>query len=411
MSYFESDEEFRIVRSGSLVRVRSVNEDGRVVFFEHPNGAVGYATSSLPMEFAVGDLLIAGDDEFIPAPAELWRSDPWVGVVRLKLDDITVIDSGGRWQRVPTTNVVDYRRGNTVEVSDTNGVIRKLHDSPLKLVDIDLDEAVVERFRSMPSSEEASFERVGGLDEVIERAQELIEVPMQASDKLARIGARPIKGVLFTGAAGTGKTMVARIIAARSGAAFYDINGPEIFSKWYGQSEELLRLIFEDARRQEKSIIFFDELDSVASQRSDEAHEATRRVVAQLLTLMDGFDPDENVVVLAATNRPGDIDEALRRPGRLDWQIEFPVPSRTGREDILRKSAVGKSVTPELPYSLVADRSEGWTGAELVAIWKEAALLAVTDERDVILSEDFIGGWQRVSSHRLLRQQTSRRTA
>ena len=150
------------------------------------------------------------------------------------------------------------------------------------------------------------------------RARELIEVPLRNHEALSAIGARPIKGVLFTGEPGTGKTMLARIIAAQSGAAFYEISGPEIFSKWYGQSEELLRKLFQAAAKHDKAIIFFDEIDSVAAQRGDESHEASKRVVAQLLTLMDGFTPDTNVVVIAATNRPQDLDVALRRPGRFD---------------------------------------------------------------------------------------------
>lgn len=133
---------------------------------------------------------------------------------------------------------------------------------------------------------------------MVERARELIEVPLKYKDALSNIGARPIKGVLFTGQPGTGKTMLARIIANSVDAEFYEISGPEVFSKWYGQSEEIIRKLFEDAAKQEKAIIFFDEIDSVASQRADETHEASRRVIAQLLTLMDGFTSDDNVVVM-----------------------------------------------------------------------------------------------------------------
>lgn len=396
-----------ISEPGWVARVRTLSPDRRTLFFDLPGGTVISATLENPSEFEIGDVVIVADDQITRAPESLWPDEPMVGVVRLKLSDISVVDSGGRWHRVPTVGDIPYRMGNTVEFRNSVGVERVLHPSPIKLIDLgDLDENVVEAFKIAPDSAGASFDSVGGLEEVIARAKELIELPLKSGDKLAAIGARPIKGVLFTGPAGTGKTMLGRIIAARSGATFYNINGPEIFSKWYGQSEELLRLIFKDARKQTRSIIFFDEIDSVASQRNEEAHEASRRVVAQLLTLLDGFSPDENIVVLATTNRPSDIDQALRRPGRLDWQIEFPLPSKRGREDILRITARRMRINDQLPLEIVAERSEGWTGAELVAIWTEASLLAVSDERDAILVEDFLGGWQRVATHRLLQAQS-----
>ena len=203
--------------------------------------------------------------------------------------------------------------------------------------------------------------------------------------------------------------MLARIIAARSDAVFYEISGPEIFSKWYGQTEELLRKLFEDAATHEKAIVFFDEIDSVAAQRGDESHEASRRVVAQLLTLMDGFTADTNVVVIATTNRPQDLDVALRRPGRFDWEIEFPYPNESDREDILKKSARRHRIEGPLSHALIAAQSVGWSAAELTHVWTEAALLAVDDERSEIRGEDYLGGFERVANYRN-RSTRSRRT-
>ena len=198
----------------------------------------------------------------------------------------------------------------------------------------------MKRFRTEGNSDnQPTFDDFGGFSSVVRRAHELIKLPLERHAELAKIGARAIKGVLFTGPPGTGKTMLARIIAAQADAAFYEISGPEIFSKWYGQSEELLRRIFDAAAKEKRAIIFFDEIDSVAAQRADDAHEASRRVVAQLLTLMDGFDSTRNIVVIAATNRPQDLDIALRRPGRFDWEIEFPLPGKDDRLDILIKIA------------------------------------------------------------------------
>ena len=324
--------------TGILAKVTAVAKDGRTVCFDLRNGNSGTITNS-DQGFSVGDvLLVIGDTStgwsgVQKVPAEAWPDAQWVGIVKLKLLDITVVESSGRLRVVPTTADQPYDAGNTVLASDVAGISRVLSEQPIKYIDLpEIDDSVVERFRS-PASESADldFDDFGGLVDVVARARELIEVPLNHGDALSEIGARPIKGVLFTGAPGTGKTMLARIIAAQSGAAFYEISGPEIFSKWYGQTEELLRKLFEAAGKEDKAIIFFDEIDSVAAQRGDESHEASKRVVAQLLTLMDGFTSHPNVVVIAATNRPQDLDVALRRPGRFDWVIHFPYPDHSGR--------------------------------------------------------------------------------
>ena len=196
--------------------------------------------------------------------------------------------------------------------------------------------------------------------------------------------------------------MLAQIIAHQSGAEFYKISGPEIFSKWVGQSEELLRKLFDKAAHSDKAIIFFDEIDSVAAQRDDASHESSKRVVAQLLTLMDGFSSQANVVVIAATNRPQDLDLALLRPGRFDWEIHFPYPDQSDREDILMKTARRLQTKDPLPHGYIAARTEGWSAAELAAILSEAALLAVDDGRREIYEEDYIGGYQRRARYREL---------
>ena len=335
-------------------------------------------------------------------PPDAWTDELWVGVVKIKEPDVTIIDTGGRWRTVDTTQHLDYDVGNTVHATATTGVERVLSKSPIRLLDApELDEAESDKFRHSPENDTSpTFDDFGGLVGVVERATELIEVPLQKHKELSDIGARPIKGVLFTGEPGTGKTMLARIIASQADAAFFQISGPEIFSKWYGQSEEVLRRIFGAAAKEERAIIFFDEIDSVAAQRDDVSHEASKRVVAQLLTLMDGFSADANVVVIAATNRPQDLDSALRRPGRFDWEIEFPYPNQLDREDILRKAARLLKIEGPLPYEAIAQRSHGWSGAELAAIWSEAALLAVKDDRLTIREEDYLGGFERVARAR-----------
>jgi len=388
--------------SSTMARVRSIEDN--VLYLELRSGLVATVTGTGLSQFSVGDVVLVRPDEnhIEPAPEELWPEESWVGVVRLKLDDVTVVvDSNGRWRKLPTRTDLSYREGNTVEAADSSGIIRVLSDDPIKYVDLPaVDDAAIAKFRSKDATTDASFDDFGGLKHVVERARELIEVPLMHKEKLAKIGARAIKGVLFTGQPGTGKTMLARIIANSTDAEFYEISGPEIFSKWYGQSEEILRKLFEDAAKQTKAIVFFDEIDSVAGQRDDESHEASRRVVAQLLTLMDGFTSTDNVIVIAATNRPQDIDVALRRPGRFDWEVNFPLPSAFDREDILIKTARKLETLEPLPHAVVAQKTEGWSAAELSAIWSEAALLAVKDNRSVIISEDYIGGFERVNAQR-----------
>jgi transitional endoplasmic reticulum ATPase len=391
----------------TLARVRHVHGDG-AVYVEFRTGMFATIVGGDIPELSNGDLiLIRSDDNSISlAPKDLWPEESWVGVVRLKLEDVTVLaDPNGRWRMVPTCDVA-YRVGNTVEATESR-IVRVLAQDPIKYVDLPtVDDATIAKFRSQGGTTPLSFDDFGGLTHVVEQARELIEISLGHKQQLTRIGARAVKGVLFTGEPGTGKTMLARIIAASTDAKFYEISGPQIFSKWYGQSEEILRKLFEDAADQERAIIFFDEIDSVAGQRDEQSHEESHRVVAQLLTLMDGFTPNNNVIVIAATNRPNDIDVALRRPGRFDWEVHFPYPDLLDREDILRKTARNKSVFEPLPYWLLAHNTDGWSAAELAAIWSEAALLAVKDGREVIIDEDCIGGFERVSAQRQRKQVT-----
>lgn len=389
-----------------IARVKHVNTEHSMAYLEIPNGSViPHQMYDDEEEFKSGDVVLIGPlwHDVRTAPQELWREDPWVGVVRLLLADEVIVDIGGKIRTLPRPNDLDLQDGSTVEGIDSRGIIRVLSDKPVRYFDLSIGDSVsAEYFKRQPSGS-LSFDDFGGFGEIVERARDLIELPLKHRDALAKIGARPIKGVLFAGPSGAGKTMLARIIADQSGAQFYEISGPQVLSKWYGQSEELIRKIFEDAAKQERAIVFFDEIDSLAAQRSDESHETSRRIVGQLLTSMDGFEPKTNVVVVAATNRPQDIDVALRRPGRFDWEVHFPLPSREDRKAILITSARHLTVGEGLPHDLIAEKTESWWPAELAAIWSEAAILAVQDhQREIILEEDYFGGFERVAAQRTL---------
>ena len=238
---------------------------------------------------------------------------------------------------------------------------------------------------------------------MITRAKELIETQLGNSAQMRAIGAKPIKGVIFTGAPGTGKTHLARIIANVADAQFYLVSGPTIVSKYVGDSEETLRMIFAAAQADKRAIIFFDEIDSIASSRENDTNGVGKRLVAQLLTLMDGFESKGNVVVVAATNRIEDVDPALLRPGRFDWQIPFPMPSEHDRLGILQVQARSLSIEGELPLVDIAQRTEGWSGAEVCAIWTEAALVAAKDRRGAIRAADLVTAFERVERRPELR--------
>jgi transitional endoplasmic reticulum ATPase len=353
-------------------------------------------------KFSPGQVVLALNDRIESAPEALWHEEPFISVVRIKNVDTTVLEFAGAPRSIPT-NDVSYEVGYTVEAL-SSGVVRVLDTKPLSLVDLpEVSDEAVESFIVKNTSEIGDLNDFGGLPEVIQRARKLIETPLKYADQLKRIGAPQARGVLFVGLPGTGKTMLARIIARESGATFYQINGPQVVSKWLGQTEELLRKIFDHADKSNKgAIIFFDEIDSIAEERREESHEASRRIVAQLLTLMDSRsrDPKSNIVVIGATNRLHAIDPALRRPGRFDWEITFPLPDKAGREQILRSTSKHIRSAPDLPFSWIADRTELWTPADLTAIWGEAAMLAVTDGRDIIIADDCVGGFQWVKSLR-----------
>jgi transitional endoplasmic reticulum ATPase len=387
-----------------IARITAVADEGLRIYIEYRDGRTANVTSDVAFEWEVGDVLLVRADEnrVELAPPNVWPEEPWVGVVRLKDDEGTVVEVGGRL-RVLESGEVEHRVGNTVEGRDREGILRVLSDSPVRQVDFpDVADSEIERFKRPLPKRKLGFKDFGGLAPVVERALELIELPLEHRAALKKIGAKPIKGVLFTGLPGTGKTMLARIIAAEAGASFWEISGPEVFSKWQGQSEEVLRKIFARARQEERSIIFFDEIDSVAAQRDEDANRGSRGVVTQLLTLMDGFSVDDNIVVVATTNRPQDIDVALRRPGRFDWEINFPLPGPEDRVDILAVTARDLKTHGPLPHHRIAAETEGWSAAELAAIWSEAALLAVADGgREVIMAEDYVGGAARVAAQRL----------
>jgi transitional endoplasmic reticulum ATPase len=222
-----------------------------------------------------------------------------------------------------------------------------------------------------------TYEDIGGIRNEVARVREMIELPLRHPELFKRLGVEAPKGVLLHGPPGTGKTLLAKAVANETNASFYTIGGPEIMSKYYGESEEKLRNIFEQAEKNAPSIIFIDEIDSIAPKRDEVSGEVERRVVAQLLSLMDGMSSRGKVVVIGATNRVNAVDPALRRPGRFDREIELGVPDRDGRLEILQIHARGMPLAKDVDLEKLADISHGFVGADLQALSKEAAMRAL----------------------------------
>ncbi|WP_394739857.1 CDC48 family AAA ATPase [Natronococcus roseus] len=223
-----------------------------------------------------------------------------------------------------------------------------------------------------------TYEDIGGLDEELEQVREMIELPLSEPELFRRLGVEPPSGVLLYGPPGTGKTLIARAVANEVDASFETISGPEIMSKYKGESEEQLREVFERARENAPTIIFFDEIDSIAGARGDDEG-AENRIVGQLLTLMDGLDARGEVIVIGATNRVDAIDPALRRGGRFDREIQIGVPDETGRREILEVHTRGMPLADDVSVDTVARRTHGFVGADLDAVASEAAMAAIRE--------------------------------
>jgi transitional endoplasmic reticulum ATPase len=222
-----------------------------------------------------------------------------------------------------------------------------------------------------------TYEDIGGLDRELEQVREMIELPMRHPELFSRLGIEPPKGVLLHGPPGTGKTLIAKAVANEIDASFHTISGPEIMSKYYGESEEQLREIFEEAEESAPAIVFMDELDSIAPKREETSGDVERRVVAQLLSLMDGLDERGQVVVIGATNRVDAIDPALRRGGRFDREIEIGVPDRDGRKEILQVHTRNMPLAEGVDLDEFADNTHGFVGADLESLAKESAMNAL----------------------------------
>ena len=255
-------------------------------------------------------------------------------------------------------------------------VVRTIPSGPV-VIGKRTDIRVVEGEQTLARAPAVSYEDIGGLEREVERVREIVELPLKHSRIFERLGILAPKGVLLYGPPGTGKTLLARAVAAESRVHFIHLNGPEIMRKFYGESEAKLREVFEEAARHAPSILFIDEIDAVAPKRADVTGEVEKRVVAQLLSLMDGFVSRGQVIVMGATNIPEVLDPALRRPGRFDREIEIGVPNTQARLQILKIHTRAMPLAPDVDLGEIAEHSHGFVGADLEALGQEVGMIAL----------------------------------
>jgi transitional endoplasmic reticulum ATPase len=364
-------------------------------------------------DLSVGDVVkLSGDDlsfQAMAKPDSIGRSE--LGTVKKKLDNSVIAEVNGIPQKIRNPRNLDVKPGDAVEINSGDIVVDVLPGVDLSLSLFGPNnESLINSFKESRSSGQGeegdeeralTFEDFGGLTTPQEQFRERVELFLTESDALSTVGTEPRMGALFYGPPGTGKTHFARILSESLSAQFYRIRGPEIVSKGVGDTERLIREIFDDARKESPSIIFFDEIDSIAVDRGGEGtRDFSQRIVAQLLAVLDGFDgAQENVFVIAATNQIDEIDKALLRPGRFDWQVHFPIPSDEHRREIFNTLQRGYNLSDTITeenIDQVMSRTEGWTGAKIRALLNEAGVLCVGAGREEIRHSDLLKAHERL---------------
>lgn len=381
-----------------LARVQSVTGDGYTFVAEFRNGDKAEIECDETLAISEGQCfyLIERDDGVsIELTDEPWQTDArTVGVIRHIADGEAVLETNFGMVAVPI-DASAHDVGETVVLSSDLTIERTFSSFPIRARDAEVDNAsMIGEYKFKTDELDATMDAIGGYEDLKRRILKFFEIHLRKRDEVAAIGATPSRGLLLTGPPGTGKTLLARVIAKEMGATLYLVNGPQIISKWVGESETVLRQIFDDAERQDLAIVFIDEFDSLGSRRTDDSHEAAKRLVAQLLTLMDGFDPDKKTIVVAATNRVDDIDPALRRAGRFDEELHFHLPTESDREQIIELVLAAHVTHEDIDVQWLVESTQDWSPADVAAIVRHASHAAVLDGRDSIRPEDLRIGWE-----------------
>ena len=329
--------------------------------------AIGDTTAVRKIKAVAAEKVVVAPLEAIPPIDERYLADALESVPLIKGDNVMVPYFGGRL---------------TFQVIGVNPAADAV------LVTQKTAFHIAEKGEGLRGVPQVTYEDIGGLTDEIKKVREMIELPLRHPEIFEKLGIEAPKGVLLYGPPGTGKTLLAKAVANESNAHFISISGPEIMSKFYGESEARLREIFKEAREKAPSIIFIDEIDSIAPKREEVTGEVERRVVSQMLSLMDGLEARGKVIVIAATNRPNAIDPALRRPGRFDREIEIKVPDKKGRKDILLIHSRNMPLTDDVDLTKMAAISHGYVGADLEYLCKESAMKCLRRLLPVLNMED-----------------------
>jgi transitional endoplasmic reticulum ATPase len=343
---YAEDQGQEIVRMDGLIR-----RNAGVALNEYVNVRKADVKGAEAIVFAPTDVRLSVDEEFVRFVKRRFMDMPFIE------GDMTLLSIFG--SAVPLT-VTRTRPHGPVKITETAHVQVLSEPTPEK--------------KGIPI---VTYEDIAGLHEEMQRIREMVELPLRHPELFQRLGIEPPRGVFLYGFPGCGKTLLAKALANESDANFYVISGPEIMSKFYGESEARLREIFQKAQETSPSIIFIDEMDAIAPKREEVTGEVERRVVAQLLSLMDGMGSRGNVIVIGATNRPNAIDPALRRPGRFDREIEIGVPDKAGRYEALQIHTRHMPLSEDVDLKRLADVTHGYTGADIASLCREAAMKAL----------------------------------
>lgn len=402
-SDWSSDEDVDLV-AGQLCRVIGIAGPDQVLV-ELRLGGEGHLDIPGIGALPVGAVLYRRADGWDQVSDDLWPGGDLIGTVESSSEDGVVIRVGGQALRAFATDPdLPLVPGQLVSIGPDGQPLAALSteqadDRSSRMDSFDPADLIVSK-----SALTTTLDDVGGHPALKRKARDLLQVALDPRDPLREMKVNPIKGILFSGPPGTGKTHLARALAKEADAAFYLVSGPAIVDQWLGQTERRLREVFEHAVANRPAIVFFDEIDSLYTGRGKDTHEATNRLVGQFLSILDGVIPLKQVLVIATTNLASVMDDALLRPGRLGHKLTFALPSLADRELILRASAREMKRSEEPHWASLAAATEGWSGAELAAIWTEAGVAAALDSRLEVCREDVTYGLKEVSVERQTRR-------